>query len=93
MCQYEETTYRCGHVMRRVTQYCRYARDEPDHHCWGAWSHTKRTEALDRDCPNCRLAGRKQSSSAGKNAASGGSAAAVASGSGTTAKVGGKQKK
>ncbi|KAB8437346.1 hypothetical protein FH972_025026 [Carpinus fangiana] len=52
MCQYEETTFRCGHRLRRLTKYCHFARNDPNHQCFVRCSIHHGTPAAS-DVANC----------------------------------------
>ncbi|KAF2427794.1 hypothetical protein EJ08DRAFT_577285, partial [Tothia fuscella] len=38
MCQYEQINYACGHSPRRLHKHCHFARNDPSHSCFGAYS-------------------------------------------------------
>ena len=57
MCNYENITFACGHSKRGLIKYCHFARTDPDHNCFGAWS-IKRERRLPLDnCRDCIAAG------------------------------------
>ena len=35
MCDYEEFLYDCGHSQQRLKSYCHFARNDPNHQCFG----------------------------------------------------------
>ncbi|PHH90429.1 hypothetical protein CDD83_3666 [Cordyceps sp. RAO-2017] len=35
MCDWEEFLYSCNHSVLRLKSYCHFARNEPDHQCYG----------------------------------------------------------
>ncbi|KAK3063496.1 hypothetical protein LTS18_015064 [Coniosporium uncinatum] len=53
MCSYEKVTYRCGHEKRRLIKYCHFARNDPGHQCFGAWSDKRAWKQPREDCVDC----------------------------------------
>ena len=35
MCDYEEFLFDCGHSQQRLKSYCHFARNDPNHQCFG----------------------------------------------------------
>ncbi|KAK8231424.1 hypothetical protein HDK77DRAFT_485630 [Phyllosticta capitalensis] len=64
MCQYEAIHFNCGHVCRRLIKYCHFARNDPNHQCFGAWSIKREWRQPYENCHACVAAGLPQSSSA-----------------------------
>jgi hypothetical protein len=53
MCQFEKLNYGCGHEQFRIFKHCHFARNDPDHRCYGAWSISKELNAHQNKCPRC----------------------------------------
>ncbi|KAF2866323.1 hypothetical protein BDV95DRAFT_505138 [Massariosphaeria phaeospora] len=54
MCYYEKVNYvACGHEGKRLIQYCHFARNDPLHQCFGAWSYKRELYQRDMECENC----------------------------------------
>lgn len=53
MCYYEKIDFRCGHSQYRKIEYCHFARNDPNHQCFGPWN-VKRSWKQDKDdCDAC----------------------------------------
>ncbi|KAF2395528.1 hypothetical protein EJ06DRAFT_463857, partial [Trichodelitschia bisporula] len=50
MCQYEDIHYGCLHHKLRLIKHCHFARNDPHHACFGAWT-VGRTWSL--PCEHC----------------------------------------
>jgi hypothetical protein len=57
MCSYEENTYACGHVLKRLVKHCHFARNDPAHSCFGAWTISKYNNLPTENCPDCIKSG------------------------------------
>ncbi|KAI4844927.1 hypothetical protein E4T44_05917 [Aureobasidium sp. EXF-8845] len=53
MCQYENIHYGCGHAARRLIKHCHFARNDPNHQCFGAWSVKREWSNPTEYCRNC----------------------------------------
>ncbi|KAF2202252.1 hypothetical protein GQ43DRAFT_392479 [Delitschia confertaspora ATCC 74209] len=54
MCQYENMIFPCGHDTRRLIKHCHFARNDPNHQCFGAWTYKRIWERDDtEECPLC----------------------------------------
>ncbi|EOD48215.1 hypothetical protein UCRNP2_4994 [Neofusicoccum parvum UCRNP2] len=60
MCQYEAIHYHCSHVGRRLIKHCHFARNDPNHQCFGAWSIKREWKQPFENCPTCVAAGLPQ---------------------------------
>jgi hypothetical protein len=58
MCQYEGLNYRCGHQKLRIYKHCHFARNDPDHRCYGAWTVSRELNVEGEICPQCARATR-----------------------------------
>ncbi|KAI4846662.1 hypothetical protein E4T44_04936 [Aureobasidium sp. EXF-8845] len=54
MCQYENIHYGCGHAARRLIKHCHFARNDPNHQCFGAWSVKREWSNPTEYCRNYR---------------------------------------
>lgn len=64
MCQYEAIHYHCSHVGRRLIKHCHFARNDPNHQCFGAWSIKREWKQPFENCPGCVAAGLPQQTGA-----------------------------
>jgi hypothetical protein len=54
MCAYDLIYHvPCGHTERRLKKYCHFARNDPGHQCFGAWTIKDRWEQPRYECENC----------------------------------------
>ena len=53
MCQYEGITYACTHSKLRIWKHCHFARNDPNHQCFGAWTIEREIELPKENCPDC----------------------------------------
>ena len=53
MCQYESIHFSCGHVGRRLIKHCHFARNDPNHQCFGAWSIKREWTQPRENCAAC----------------------------------------
>ncbi len=52
MCDYEEFHFNCGHDIIRLQSYCHFARNDPNHQCFGV-KRLRNIWEQGRDCDNC----------------------------------------
>jgi hypothetical protein len=57
MCQYESVKFNCGHKTLRLIKHCHFARNDPMHNCFGAWSVSSEHDLPDENCRYCVAAG------------------------------------
>ncbi|THX02529.1 hypothetical protein D6D18_03983 [Aureobasidium pullulans] len=60
MCQYENIHYGCGHAVRRLIKHCHFARNDPNHQCFGAWSVKREWSNPTEYCRNCAYYARQR---------------------------------
>ncbi|KAG9959816.1 hypothetical protein KCU61_g7163, partial [Aureobasidium melanogenum] len=60
MCQYENIHYGCGHTVRRLIKHCHFARNDPNHQCFGAWSVKREWSNPTEYCRNCAYYARQR---------------------------------
>ncbi|KAF2416324.1 hypothetical protein EJ08DRAFT_709288 [Tothia fuscella] len=53
MCQYEQLNFRCAYSCRRLHKHCHFARNDPDHFCFGPYSINSTFDVPEADCPWC----------------------------------------
>lgn len=54
MCFYEKINFiTCGHYQKRLIQHCHFARNDPGHQCFGAWSFKREWDQCDSKCDSC----------------------------------------
>ncbi|RMZ35454.1 hypothetical protein D0859_00401 [Hortaea werneckii] len=53
MCQYEVIHFHCGHAGRRLIKHCHFARNDPNHQCFGAWSIKREWISANQSCQTC----------------------------------------
>ncbi|KAF1950132.1 hypothetical protein CC80DRAFT_427589 [Byssothecium circinans] len=54
MCYYEKVYFvPCGHTEMRVIQHCHFARNDPNHQCFGAWNIRREWQQHDAECEKC----------------------------------------
>ncbi|KAF1810411.1 hypothetical protein P152DRAFT_97490 [Eremomyces bilateralis CBS 781.70] len=52
MCFYEHIVFACGHSMRRLARHCHFARNDPNHQCFGV-AVVVRQWRESVPCPGC----------------------------------------
>lgn len=67
MCQYEGITYACTHSKLRIWKHCHFARNDPNHQCFGAWTIEREVELPKENCPDCVGAGYPRLVNVGNN--------------------------
>lgn len=67
MCQYEGITYACTHSKLRIWKHCHFARNDPNHQCFGAWTIEREVELPKENCPDCVGAGNPRLVNVGDN--------------------------
>lgn len=60
MCQYENISYNCGHHKLRLIKHCHFARNDPEHACFGAWNIKREWSLPYENCPDCVRNGQPQ---------------------------------
>ena len=60
MCQYESISYNCGHDKLRLIKHCHFARNDPGHACFGAWSIKREWSLPYENCSDCVRNGQPQ---------------------------------
>ncbi|KAF2188416.1 hypothetical protein K469DRAFT_493403, partial [Zopfia rhizophila CBS 207.26] len=54
MCHYELIHFiACGHEDRRLIKHCHFARNDPNHQCFGAWSFKREWTQNEGECDRC----------------------------------------
>ena len=53
MCQFEKLNYGCGHEQFRIYKHCHFARNDPEHRCYGAWTISNEMNVPQNKCPRC----------------------------------------
>ena len=54
MCTYALVHHvRCGHTVKCLKKYCHFARNDPNHQCFGAWSIKENCEQEKYECEKC----------------------------------------
>lgn len=53
MCQFEVIHFSCGHSSRRLIKHCHFARNDPRHQCFGAWSVKREWTSRHEHCQSC----------------------------------------
>jgi hypothetical protein len=54
MCYYEKISFTCNHFEKRLIQHCHFARNDPNHQCFGAWNYKReRDDPSGRACEDC----------------------------------------
>ncbi|SMQ46295.1 unnamed protein product [Zymoseptoria tritici ST99CH_3D7] len=53
MCQFEVIHFQCGHSGRRLIKHCHFARNDPNHQCFGAWSIKREWISANQICREC----------------------------------------
>lgn len=51
--QYEVIHFHCGHAGRRLIKHCHFARNDPNHQCFGAWSIKREWISANQLCQAC----------------------------------------
>ncbi|KAF2027676.1 hypothetical protein EK21DRAFT_30538, partial [Setomelanomma holmii] len=52
--QYEKINFSaCGHEEKRLASYCHFARNDPNHQCFGAWNYKYEWTQHQHKCNNC----------------------------------------
>ncbi|KAF2492078.1 hypothetical protein BU16DRAFT_529450 [Lophium mytilinum] len=60
MCQYESINFSCGHSRPRLIKHCHFARNDPNHQCFGAWSIKREWTNPHENCDICVRRGMPQ---------------------------------
>ncbi|OTA38245.1 hypothetical protein BTJ68_01557 [Hortaea werneckii EXF-2000] len=50
---YEVIHFHCGHAGRRLIKHCHFARNDPNHQCFGAWSIKREWISANQSCQTC----------------------------------------
>ncbi|KAF2129334.1 hypothetical protein P153DRAFT_17835 [Dothidotthia symphoricarpi CBS 119687] len=54
MCYYERVVFvACGHEDKRLVQHCHFARNDPNHQCFGAWNYRRQWVEHETECDSC----------------------------------------
>ncbi|EUC50564.1 hypothetical protein COCMIDRAFT_81685 [Bipolaris oryzae ATCC 44560] len=53
MCSYNKINFRCGHFEYRIAVYCHFARNDPNHQCFGAWTVKRAWDEPREVCRKC----------------------------------------
>ncbi|KAM7209198.1 hypothetical protein V8F20_000536 [Naviculisporaceae sp. PSN 640] len=53
MCDYEEFVFTCTHSTIRLKSYCHFARNDPNHQCFGV-KKLRNVWDQNYECENCR---------------------------------------
>ncbi|EMD95807.1 hypothetical protein COCC4DRAFT_88721, partial [Bipolaris maydis ATCC 48331] len=53
MCSYNKITFFCKHFEYRVAKHCHFARNDPGHQCFGAWSVKREWDEPQELCKDC----------------------------------------
>ncbi|KAF2790680.1 hypothetical protein K505DRAFT_250649 [Melanomma pulvis-pyrius CBS 109.77] len=54
MCHYEIINFiRCGHQDKRLTRYCHFARNDPNHQCFSPWQIEREWDHPKIECDKC----------------------------------------
>ncbi|KXL47419.1 hypothetical protein M433DRAFT_434063 [Acidomyces richmondensis BFW] len=51
--KYEVIHFNCGHAGRRLIKHCHFARNDPNHQCFGAWSIKREWISANQVCQAC----------------------------------------
>jgi hypothetical protein len=72
MCDLEEFLFSCGHNTFRLKAYCHFARNDPNHQCFGV-KQLRDSWAQVYECETCRLHHQQQATRASYGHHQGGS--------------------
>jgi hypothetical protein len=71
MCAFDLFEYGCGHGTKKVHKHCHFARNDPAHSCYGAWTIHATYPVPHQNCGLCMRAGLPKERQAGSEAEAG----------------------